>query len=68
MATCTVTTPDAAAAFAASDPEFPSQVSSVFSGPLAVQVTLPGVPLSVLPIDQLLYSSTVSAIDVWILT
>src|ERR1051325_4064040 len=30
VATCTVTTPDAAAAFAASDPDFPSQVRQFF--------------------------------------
>src|SRR5689334_1829403 len=52
--TCTVTTPDAAATFVASDLNHPSQDWSIFSGPLVLKVAFPDVPPSVFRTDQLL--------------
>ena len=63
MDACTVTTLDVITAFAVPNLNCSSQSQSIFSGLVALQVTLPSGSLSLLRIGNFLISPTLSAVD-----
>ena len=62
--TCTVTAPDVITAFAAPNPNCPSQDQSVFSGLVALRVAPVSRSLSLLRTGKVLIKPTLSAVDV----
>jgi hypothetical protein len=58
--TCTVAALDAITAFAVPNPNCSSQSQSVFSGLVALQVTLPSGSLSLLRVDKVYFANPFS--------